>query len=254
MDAKTDYQHDFSESHRETCYDAEKRAQKARKVAAILGHHAGPGLAQMDAIDVGCSTGIMSHELSQYFGHLTGIDIDSPGIEHARRTYASDKLSFELCDAMDTGLPAASFDVAICAHVYEHVPDSQRLVKEIFRLLKPGGVCFFAAENRLVLVEGDHRLPLLSVMPKSWAHRYLRLAGRGDHYYETHLTYWGLRALVSDFELIDYTESVVRNPEKYHSTDVVKPGSLAQRAALILLQSAYWMFPTYLWLLRRPRG
>lgn len=247
-----EYQYGFSESHREIYYDVETRSQKARKIVAILEDHFGPRLDQLSAIDIGCSTGIMAKLLSEHFATMAGIDIDEPAIEYARAHYGSDKISFHVGDAMQTGLPDASFDVVICAHVYEHVPDASRMMDEIHRILKPGGVCFFAAENRLVLVEGDHRLPLLSVMPKRWAHLYMRLAGRGDRYYETHLTYWGLRKLVSRFEVIDYTPRVVRDSARFEATDVVRPGSLGQRAASVLLRVAYWLFPTYLWLLKRP--
>ena len=32
-----------------------------------------------------------------------------------------------------------SFDIVICTHVYEHVPNSKKLFDEIYRVLKPGG-------------------------------------------------------------------------------------------------------------------
>ena len=76
------------------------------------------------------------------------------------------------------------------------------------------------------------------------AHRYLQLLGRGMSYYENHLTYWGLKKLVSGFELIDYTIRVVDDPERFQATDVVRPGSLQQRLSRLALSAAYWACPS----------
>ena len=62
----------------------------------------------------------------------------------------------------------------------------------------------------------------------------------------------GLRRLVRAFEVSDYTKHVVREPEQYEATDMVRAGSLKQRLALAMLNTAYWAFPTYLWVLRKP--
>lgn len=88
-----------------------------------------------------------------------------------------------------------SMDIIISSHVYEHVPDSKQMMKEIYRVLKPDGFCFFAAANRLMWNEPHYHLPLLSIFPKRIAHLYLRVLGKGNHYYETHLTYWGLKTI-----------------------------------------------------------
>lgn len=156
-------------------------------------------------------------------------------------------------NSQQTALSDASFDVITCVHVYEHVPDAHKLMGEIHRLLRPGGICYFAAANRLSFMEPHYRLPLLSVMPKLFAHYYLRILKRGRFYYENHLTYWGLRGLVAEFTVTDYTLKVVRDPLRFHATDMITPGSRAQRIALALLKAAYWICPTYLWVLTKHR-
>jgi hypothetical protein len=122
---------------------------------------------------------------------------------------------------------------------------------EIHRVLKPNGVCFFSAGNRFSLMEPHYRLPLLSVIPKPLAHLYLRAMGRGKHYYETHLSYWGLRRLTAGFELYDYTIKVAEMPNKFHAEDMLPSGSAKQKLALGIMQYAYWACPTYLWVLKK---
>ena len=124
-------------------------------------------------------------------------------------------------------------------------------MSEIHRVLRPEGVCFFSAGNRFSYMEPHYRLPLLSVLPKFLAHLYLRLLQRGEHYYETHLSYWGLRKLVRHFDIEDYTLRVVANPQKYFAEDMVPPGSSKQLWIIRLLKVAIWICPTYLWVLRK---
>lgn len=45
----------------------------------------------------------------------------------------------ERIDIMDIPRPAATFDVIICNHVLEHVADDQRAMRELHRVLRPGG-------------------------------------------------------------------------------------------------------------------
>lgn len=245
------YQENFSDLHKDVYFDTENRAQKAQKMLHILRDQLGSDLSGLHALDIGCSTGVMSNYLCGHFGHVTGIDIDKKAIAFAQEKFGSPKLSFRLGDAMESGLEPDSVDVVICAHVYEHVPSAQRMMDEILRVLRPGGFCYFAAENRIIFREGDYRLPFLSLLPKPLAHRYLQLAGKGDHYYETLLTVWQLRRLTSRFDVLDYTSRVVKDPASFGAADIIQPGTFTQRAALAVLWAAYWAFPTYLWLLRK---
>lgn len=246
-----EYQFGFSEAHHAEMYDIEGRRRKADKIISVLEDYFQGSLHNLILLDVGCSTGVISQKLSHRFRTVVGIDIDEPAVEFARKNSEAGNLHFAVQDSMNLGFPDEAFDVVVCAHVYEHVPDPRRLMSEINRVLKPGGICYFAAGNRLNIVEGHYKLPFLSVIPKPLAHLYLRILRRGSFYYENHFTLWGLRRLVSGFEIIDYTNKIIRDPERYFATDMIKRGSLKQKVSLMLLKVAYWLCPTYIWLLRK---
>lgn len=248
------YQENFSDSHRDVYFDSDGRARKAGKMLCILRDALGDDLSSLHALDIGCSTGAMALTLGEHFGQVTGIDIDRKAVEWAAGRPHPNHVDFRVGDAMQTGLAAESVDVVICSHVYEHVPDADRMMREIHRVLREGGVCFFAAENRLVVREGDYGLPFLSWLPKPMAHLYMRAAGKGSYYYEELRTYPGLKKMTREFVRVDYTRRVVANPELFSATEQIRPGSIKQRLALLLIDGAYWLVPTYLWLLRKPQG
>ena len=58
--------------------------------------------------------------------------------------------------------------------------------------------------------------------------------------------------MVRDFEVTDDSLRIVRDPERFHATEMVRPGSLKQTVSLALLETAYWLCPTYIWILRKP--
>src|SRR6266849_1612697 len=57
--------------------------------------------------------------------------------------------------------------------------------------------------------------------------------------------------LPAGFELHDYTAKVVQDPVRFEATDVVTPGTFKQRFALVALRAAYWLAPTYIWVLKK---
>jgi len=233
-------------------YDEKERTQKAEKIIAVLSDYLGE-TNTLSILDVSCSTGIMCGALASRFAKVFGIDIDAEAVAHARSQNNSENVEFHVMDALNTSFPEGSFNVVICNQMYEHVPDARQLLREIYRVLAPGGVCYFGATNRLKIVETHYgRLPFLSYLPKPLAHLYLRILRRGKFYYETLHTGTTLKRLCSDFERIDYTQKVVMDPVKFMATDVVSSGTIAQWGALAMLKFAYWAFPGYIWLLKKP--
>jgi ubiquinone/menaquinone biosynthesis C-methylase UbiE len=231
-------------------YNDSGRKQKADKILAILKTHLGK-ISDLKLLDVGSSTGIITNYLSNNFKETIGIDIDEKGVKYAKKEFENEHLHFYMQDSMNIEFPDNTFDVVNCTHIYEHVPDSKKLMDEIFRVLKQGGICFFAAGNRLIFIEGHYKLPLLSVVPKFVAHRYIKLFKKADYYYETHLTYWGLKKITSKFEIFDYTTEIIKNPNKYFATDMIKDHSFNQWLYLFILKIAYWTCPDYIWILKK---
>jgi len=250
--AGVQYQERFSETHAAEMFDLESRRLKAAKVLAIFEDALGD-LGRLDLLDVGCSNGMMTGFYGDRFKSVIGVDIDEPGIAYATAHNTRSNVRFRLTDGMDTGLDDESVDVVTCTHVYEHVPDAERLMTEIHRVMRPGGACLFIAGNRVALMEADNHLPFLSIMPRSLANVYLRVAGKGDRYYERTRTVWGLRSLVKRFTVRDYTARVLQSPERFAATDMVRSGTMRQKLALAMVRGAYWLSPTYIWLLEKPR-
>ena len=58
-------------------------------------------------------------------------------------TYVTADLESPLADVkldiQDMPFPEGEFDMIICNHVLEHVPDDRKAIREIFRVLKKGG-------------------------------------------------------------------------------------------------------------------
>jgi 2-polyprenyl-3-methyl-5-hydroxy-6-metoxy-1,4-benzoquinol methylase len=207
----------------------------------------------LNVLDLGCSTGLMTHVLAPHFKHTFGTDIDLHALEYAR-TAKTCRAVFLPSDALSLPFKSEVFDVVICAHVYEHVPDSAKLMAEIHRVLKWEGICFFAAGNRLRLLEPHYRLPFLSMLPSTLADTYLRITAKGSRYEEKHLTYWGLKKLVANFQVLDYTKKILQDPEKYSATDLCTPGSAKQRGAILFSGLAYGLVPTYIFLLKKTKS
>jgi 2-polyprenyl-3-methyl-5-hydroxy-6-metoxy-1,4-benzoquinol methylase len=252
MDVKKNkYQHDFSEIHRAAMYNRRDRERKAKTMVSILQDYFSTDLKLLNLLDVGASTGLIANYLASYFGEVIGIDIDRPAVEFAKKTHNKDNLRFIQADSLNIKMPENHFDVVICAQVYEHVPNAVMMMDEIYRVLKPSGICYFAAGNRLNIIEPHYHLPFLSILPRPLAHIYIRWAGKGKFYYEKHLSYLGLRRLVQKFEVIDYTRIIIENPRRFSADYMLKTGTMKTKLAGWTINYAYWLCPSYLWLLKK---
>jgi ubiquinone/menaquinone biosynthesis C-methylase UbiE len=117
-------------------------AWRGAEQVAFLTKHLRPG---MSLLDCGCGPGSITVALAQMLapGEVVGIDIGEPQIERSRALAAERGVSnvrFQLGNVYELPFPDASFDAALANAVLEHVREPLRALKEMRRVLKPGGV------------------------------------------------------------------------------------------------------------------
>jgi len=246
-----DYQYNYSDL-KPSLYNTDLRNQKAETIVRVCSDFVAPAdLKQLHVLDVGSSNGIIDNYMADYFGKVIGIDIDAPAMAYAQFQFRKPNLEFRQGDAMKIALADSSMDAIICTQIYEHVPDASRMFDEIYRVLRPGGFCYFAGNNRIMIMEPHYRIPFLSLLPRRLAHRYLRLLGKGEYYHEMHFTYWTLRHLCAKFRIVDYSERVISDPTKFGIEYMLRPGSAKWRAARFVARFANWATP-FIWILQKP--
>lgn len=225
--------------------DEEARRKKAAKLIAVVRHALGvETLEDLRAVDVGCSAGFIADELALAGATTSGVDIDEPGLAKARARFG-ERVDFRLARGEDLPFDDASVDVVVLNHIYEHVVDPEAVVADIHRVLRPGGVLYLGIGHRWQVLEPHHRLPFLSWLPRRAADRYLRLAGKGEHYYERYYTPAGLRRLFAAFDVWDYTVPVLTDPQAFAADDNVP--AWAQRVPPVAFRVALPLVPTYVW-------
>ncbi|MBP6412631.1 MAG: class I SAM-dependent methyltransferase [Bacteroidia bacterium] len=103
-------------------------------------------------LELGCGIGYQSAFLSKVATHVIATDLDeediethAPGMQKARDLLNHlDVKNVDLisCSAENLPFEDNSFDMVYSSHVLEHIPDQQKALKEIYRVLKPGGIHF----------------------------------------------------------------------------------------------------------------
>lgn len=98
----------------------------------------------MHALDLGCGMGTDAFDLAARVGptgHVTGVDFSESLIAEATRRAAARNLpvTFEVGDAQALRFPDHTFDAVRTERMLMHVPDPERAISEMARVLKPGG-------------------------------------------------------------------------------------------------------------------
>jgi len=119
-------------------------------VAYRLGKLRGLGLLKGRWLDFGCADGAYTAAMVELGAEsAVGIDTAAERIEAARAGLAhNQKLAFACSDGGTIPFPHDSFDGAFMNEVLEHVTDEQAALRELRRVIRPGGHLVVISPNR----------------------------------------------------------------------------------------------------------
>lgn len=100
-------------------------------------------------LDAGCGEGFYELIFKELYDcKVTGVDINQELIDLARKHIGNNKkIKFEVQDVRKLPYKNNTFDKIICTEVLEHIEDDEAVAKELYRVLKPGGVLAVTVPN-----------------------------------------------------------------------------------------------------------
>jgi ubiquinone/menaquinone biosynthesis C-methylase UbiE len=95
----------------------------------------------LKVLEIGCGIGTDGAQFARAGADYTGIDLTSAAVDLARTRFAVAGLKgeFRVSDAENLDFPTDTFDLVYSHGVLHHTPDIESAVREIHRVLKPGG-------------------------------------------------------------------------------------------------------------------
>lgn len=155
----------------------ERRVEECRKIADAIDSHR--SLAGARVLDVGCQTGALTCVMAERGANVTGIEPEEWVLEAGRLRAEGWGVSASFRTAAGESLPFEdrAFDVVTFVDVIEHCRDADACLREIARVLAPGGVAYVYGPNRFsphwFKSDPHYGLAIASVLPHSLGKRYV---------------------------------------------------------------------------------
>jgi ubiquinone/menaquinone biosynthesis C-methylase UbiE len=184
-----EFYEEFFEQKDLEVFDKDRRSTlRQETIVNFLAKHAPP---HASVLDVGCGLGEVLGALPPQY-QLSGMDYAKSNVEISTRRL-KDRAVIKQGSIYEIPFPDASFDVALCLEVLEHIEDDARAVRDMARVLKPGGFLIAA-------------VPYTYYWPE-----YLKLMGHFRHY-----TRESFSSLMNENGL--RTEAYLPNYPHFHQT------------------------------------
>ena len=169
-------------------------------------------------LEVGCGAGVDLARFAKGGAVVTGVDLTESAIALARANFAQQGLTADLRVANGEALPFAdgTFDLATCQTVLIHLPDPSLALREMMRVVRPGGLvlavepCNMASMGVFSSVTDSFPTDLIAANPSLTAdetakptkeaaialslYQLLREAAQAAEEHETRPSAWRLRA------------------------------------------------------------
>lgn len=180
-------------------------------------------------LDAGCATGLFVNTANQRGFDAAGCDYTLRAVQIGRERYHAD-LFHSPIENVDR--PDASYDVVTLLHVFEHLPTPIEVLREVLRLLKPGGLMLLETVNYLPHYAIERYLPFLKPI-------YCRLTRRDELPWVPfeHLFHWTPQTLRAACQRAGFENVVNHYLRGYRSEQLTPKLSPAYFAASLVGES-----------------
>jgi 2-polyprenyl-3-methyl-5-hydroxy-6-metoxy-1,4-benzoquinol methylase len=163
--AQQRFWNEWNAKHRGANFDPSVDAPTKRRRDAVLEWVRTLGLNNARVLDLGCATGWLTHQLTE-FGEVVGTDIADASIREARQRYPG--IRFECEDFSNSDWSKGEFDLVVSLETLSHVGDQRAFIKRIGEVLKPGGYLVLTTQNRTVFERRAAVIALAPGMIRRW--------------------------------------------------------------------------------------
>lgn len=146
-----------------------------------------PGLAHASILDLGAGKGAFLLEAAQHGAKVSGLEMSDTYISLAKERLASAGYAAEIVQGVAEKLPFPdnSFDFINMGEVVEHIESPQQMLREAYRVLRPGGHAYLSAPNRYAIRDQHFHLYFVNWIPRSLADTFIALFGKHKEYSDT---------------------------------------------------------------------
>ncbi len=169
-------------------------------------------------LDMGCGAGRHAFELYRRGANVVAFDMDAEELKGVDTMFGAMRLEGEVPedttaetvqgDALDMPFPDDHFDSIIASEVLEHIPDDMRAMRELLRVLKPGGrlavtvpswlperICWALSEDYHTAPGGHVRIYTRAELEAKLKSTGFRIGGH-HHAHGLHAPYWWIKCAV----------------------------------------------------------
>jgi len=133
-------------------------------------------------LDLGCGAGPVLTQLQAHDYNLTGIDYSHDMLQHARRELdeALNNVLLIRAECEKIPMPDNSFDFVVCLGVISYAESIDTAIKELYRVLKPGGRVIVSYRNKYndIFLDPIRLIKYLIVLPFTFMSSETKVIGR----------------------------------------------------------------------------
>ncbi|MDO4175532.1 MAG: class I SAM-dependent methyltransferase [Eubacteriales bacterium] len=118
----------------------ERAMRGDHKIYKIMYHRIPKVIAGKDVLEIATGPGLLAKHVAYAANKMIATDYSEGMIKEARKGEYPDNLTFEVADATNLPFEDKSFDVVLIANALHVMPNPEKALKEIDRVLKDGGL------------------------------------------------------------------------------------------------------------------